>query len=198
MIDKKDLVTQEEIDTCLSYLSRNNSNNSKSVQEQQLLKVLHEIQISLDEPLIEDSIDSTRIRVTHGVTISRKGKTDGTIRFQYIKEIPVDYSNFPLRLKGPAFFTSDSSAVGEASSIHDSNNATVEETIIESYEEVENIAPKLHDILGHVKKVYFMPEDYSNRLVVERIHKLRNLFTKDEILSFPSIDLTDKSGLIPI
>lgn len=197
MINKKDLVTQVEIDTCLSYLSRNNSSNSKSVQEQ-LLKVLHETQISLDEPLIEDSIDSTRIRVTHGVTISRKGKTDGTIRFQYIKEIPVDYSKFPLRLKGAAFFASDSYAVGDAGSIPDSNNAKVEETIIESYDEVENIAPKLHDILGHVKKVYFMPEDYSNRLVVDRIHKLRNLFTKDEILSFPSIDLTDKSGLIPI
>lgn len=197
MINKKDLVTQEEIDTCLNYLSSNNSKNSKSVQEQ-LLKLLHETQISIDEPLIEDSIDSTRIRITHGVTLSRKGKTDGTIKFQYIKEIPVDYSKFPLRLKDAAFFASDSSTVDDTSSVPDNNNTTAEETIIESYDEVENIAPKLHDILGHVKRIYFMPEDYSNRVVVDRIHKLRNLFTKDEILSFPSIDLTDKAGLIPI
>jgi hypothetical protein len=49
-----------------------------------------------------------------------------------------------------------------------------------------------------LKKIYFMPEDFSNRLVVDRIHKLRNMFSKDEILTFPSIDLSDKAGLIPI
>jgi hypothetical protein len=43
-----------------------------------------------------------------------------------------------------------------------------------------------------------MPDDFSNRLVVARIRKLRNMFSKDEILTFPSIDLSDKSGLIPI
>ncbi len=197
MINKKDLVTREGIDTCLSYLSRNNTNGSISVQ-QRLLNLLHQTQISLDEPLIEDSIDSTRIRVIHGVTISRIGKSDGTIRFRYIKEMPVDYSKFPLKLQGAAFIEPDSSAGGDQDSGDDKNNATGEETIIESYDEVENIAPKLHDILGHLKKIYFMPEDYSNRLVVDRIHKLRNLFTKDEILSFPSVDLTDNAGLIPI
>ncbi|MDQ4100598.1 MAG: hypothetical protein M3115_00200, partial [Thermoproteota archaeon] len=149
MINKKDLVTQEGIDICLSYLSRNNANGSKSVQER-LLKLLHETQISLDEPLIEDSIDSTRIRAAHGVTIHRKGKIDGIIRFQYIKEIPVDYNKFPLRLKGDALIDPGSSAVGDRGSGDDNNNATDEETIIESYDEVENIAPKLHDILGHL------------------------------------------------
>jgi hypothetical protein len=43
-----------------------------------------------------------------------------------------------------------------------------------------------------------MPEDFSNRLTVERIHKLRNMFSKDEILAFPSGSLDDKAGLIPI
>jgi hypothetical protein len=43
-----------------------------------------------------------------------------------------------------------------------------------------------------------MPEDFSNRLSVDRIHKLRNIFNKDEILGFPSVSLDDKAGLIPI
>jgi hypothetical protein len=43
-----------------------------------------------------------------------------------------------------------------------------------------------------------MPEEFSNRLVVERIHKLRNMFSKDEILTLPSIDPSNKAGLIPI
>jgi hypothetical protein len=43
-----------------------------------------------------------------------------------------------------------------------------------------------------------MPEGFSNRLVVDRTHKLRDMFSKDEILTFPSIDLSDKAGLIPI
>ncbi len=43
-----------------------------------------------------------------------------------------------------------------------------------------------------------MPEDFSNRLVIDRIHKLRNMFSKDEIHNFPSIALSDRAGLIPI
>ena len=43
-----------------------------------------------------------------------------------------------------------------------------------------------------------MPEDFSNRSVVDRIHKLRSMFSKDEIPAFTSIDPSDKVGLIPI
>ena len=43
-----------------------------------------------------------------------------------------------------------------------------------------------------------MPEDFSNRLSVDRMHKLRIIFNKDEILGFPSVSLDDKAGLIPI
>jgi hypothetical protein len=49
-----------------------------------------------------------------------------------------------------------------------------------------------------LKRIYFMPEDFSNRLVVAGIHKLRDIFSKDEILTLPSIDPNDKAGLIPI
>jgi hypothetical protein len=194
MSKKKDLVIQEEIDKCLRYIS-----NNKSAQEQ-LLKLLQQMQITLDEPLVEDSIDSTRIRVTYTTTISRKGGgiDEGAIRFQYIKEIPVDYSKVPIKLR-------DNTAAAAASDVYDTvshndnnNNAIAEDTIIESYDELENSIPTLHEVLGLLKKIYFTPEDFSNRLVVDRIHELRNMFSKDEILTFPSIDLSDKAGLIPI
>jgi hypothetical protein len=194
MSKKKDLVIQEEIDKCLRYIS-----NNKSAQEQ-LLKLLQQMQITLDEPLVEDSIDSTRIRVTYTTTISRKGGgiDEGAIRFQYIKEIPVDYSKVPIKLR-------DNTAAAAASDVYDTvshndinNNAIAEDTIIESYDELENSIPTLHEVLGLLKKIYFTPEDFSNRLVVDRIHELRNMFSKDEILTFSSIDLSDKAGLIPI
>lgn len=197
MINKKDLITQEEIDTCLGYLSRNNSIDNKSAQEQ-LLKVLHETQISLDEPIIEDSIDSARMRITYTITIRKKAKDDRTIRFQYIKEMPIDYSSVPIRIKGTAAADSNSAAVDEYGSNNNDNSAIGQDTITESYDELENIVPRLHEILGHLKKIYFMPEDFSNRSVVDRIHELRNMFNKDEILSFPSIDLSNKAGLIPV
>src|ERR671924_119791 len=193
MSKKKDLVTQEEIDKCLRYVSDNNNNNNKSAQEQ-LLKLLQEMQITLDEPIVEDSINGTRIRVTYTTAISRKGGgiDEGVIRFQYIKEILVDYSKEPIKLR-------DNTA---ASSVDDiishNNNAIAEDTLIESYDELEKAIPTLYEVLGLLKKIYFMPEDFSNRLVVDRIHKLRNMFSKDEILTFPSIDLSDKAGLIPI
>lgn len=197
MINKRDLITQEEIETCLSYLSRNNNNDNESAKEQ-LLKVLHETQISLDEPLIEDSIDSARIRITYTITINKKAKDDRTIRFQYIKEMPIDYNSVPIRLEDTATAASNPTAVDEYPSQNKDNTATGQDTITESYDELENIIPRLHEILGHLKKIYFMPEDFSNRLVVDRIHVLRNMFSKDEILSFPSIDLSIKAGLIPI
>jgi hypothetical protein len=195
MSKKKDLVIQEEIDKCLRYVSRNNNSN-KSAQEQ-LLKLLQEMQITLDEPIIEDSINGTRIRVTYATDISRKGGgriDEGVIRFQYIKEIPVDYSKVPIKLRDNS--TAAASAVDDT--ISHNNNAIAEDTIIESYDELEKSIPALYEVLGLLKKIYFMPEDFSNRLVIDRIHKLRNMFSKDEILTFPSIDLSEKAGLIPI
>ena len=194
MSKKKDLVIQEEIDKCLRYFSE--VNNNKSAQEQ-LLRLLQEVQITLDEPIVEDSINGTRIRFTYITAISRKGGgiDEAVIKFQYMKEIPVDYSKVPLELRDNI---TAASTVNDTIS-HNNNNAIEEEnTIIESYDELEKGIPTLCEILGLLKKIYFMPEDFSNRLVVDRIHKLRDMFSKDEILTFPSIDLSDNAGLIPI
>jgi hypothetical protein len=202
---KKDLVTQEEIDKCLRYVSVVGRNNdSAQEQQQQLLKLLQQMQITLDEPEIEDSIDGARIRVTYITAISRKKRAgvvdEDAIRFQYIKEIPVDYNKVPIRLRDD-----NNTAGGTASPAvnhtisHNDGNANAEETIIESYDELEKgIIPRLYEVLGLLKRIYFMPEEFSNRLVVERIHKLRNMFSKDEILTLPSIDPSNKAGLIPI
>jgi hypothetical protein len=200
MIKKKDLVTQEEIDMCLRYAVRSNDSSNESLQER-LLNVLHKTEISLDEPIIEDSIDSTRIRVICTVTVSRtkKGEDVGPIRFQYIKETPVDYSKVPIRLRDSSITDPTSSDLGDTGSYNSNNNYAIgEDTVIESYDELENMTPTLYEILGYLKKVYFMPEDFSNRLVIDRIHTLRNMFSKDEILNFPSIALSDRAGLIPL
>lgn len=201
---KKDLVTQEEIDKCLRYVSVVGRNKDSAQEQQQLLKLLQQMQITLDEPEIEDSIDGARIRVTYITAISRKragGVVDeDAIRFQYIKEIPIDYNKVPIRLRD-----NNNTAGGTASSAvnhtisHDDNANAEEKTIIESYDELEKgIIPRLYEVLGLLKRIYFMPEEFSNRLVVERIHKLRNMFSKDEILTLPSIDPSNKAGLIPI
>jgi hypothetical protein len=200
---KKDLVTQEEIDKCLRYVSVvGRNNNSAQEQEQQLLKLLQQMQITLDEPEIEDSIDGARIRVTYITAISRKragGVVDeDAITFQYIKEIPIDYNKVPIRLRDNNTAGSTASAANHTISHSDNANAE-EKTIIESYDELEKgIIPTLYEVLGLLKRIYFMPEEFSNRLVVNRIHKLRNMFSKDEILSLPSIDPSNKAGLIPI
>ena len=194
MSKKKDLVIQEEIDKCLRYFSEDN--NNKSAQER-LLRLLQEVQITLDDPIVEDSINGTRIRFTYITAISRKGGgiDEAIIKFQYMKEIPVDYSKVPLELRDNI---TAASTVNDTIS-HNNNNAIEEEnTIIESYDELEKGIPTLCEVLGLLKKIYFMPEDFSNRLVVDRIHKLRDMFSKDEILTFPSIDLSDNAGLIPI
>jgi hypothetical protein len=172
MAKKKDLVTQEEIDKFLNHFSNNKSN------QEQLLKLLQEMHIIIDGPTFEDSIDGTRIRAIYATEISRKGgegeQEENTVRFQYIKEIPIDYSKVPISFR------------------NDVN------TITESYSLLEENSPTLDKILGLLKRIYFMPEDFSNRLSVDRIHKLRNIFNKDEILGFPSVSLDDKAGLIPI
>ena len=203
---KKDLVTQEEIDKCLRYVSvvGRNNNLAQEQQEQQLLKLLQQMQITLDESKIEDSIGGARIRVTYITAISRTKRAgvadEDAIKFQYIKEIPIDYNKVPIRLRD-----NNNTATGTASPAvnhtisHNHDNANAEETIIESYDELEKgIIPTLYEVLGLLKRIYFMPEDFSNRLVVDRIHKLRNMFSKDEILTLPSIDPGDKGGLIPI
>jgi hypothetical protein len=191
MSKKKDLVIPGEIDSCLRYLS-----NNKTAQEQ-LLKLLQEMQISLDEPIVEDSINGTRIRLTYAIAISRKkgGIDEALISFQYMKEISVDYDKMPINLRDNA---TAAPGVDDTRSAPHKNKGIAEDTITESYDELEKAIPTLYEILGHLKKIYFMPEDFSNRLVVDRIHKLRNMFTKDEILAFPSIDPSDKAGLIPI
>jgi hypothetical protein len=196
MAKKKDLLTREGKDSCLNFVS---GNNNKSVQEQ-LSKLLDEMQISLDEPIVEDSIDGTRIRLTYVIALSRKGGgiDKDAIKFQYIKEIPVDYSNIPIKIKDSTTGAAASAADDTVSHNNNNNNSIREETLIESYDELEKSIPTLCEVLGLLKKIYFMPDDFSNRLVVARIHKLRNMFSKDEILTFPSIDLSDKSGLIPI
>jgi hypothetical protein len=192
MSEKKDLVTQQEIEKYFRYIS---DDNNKSAKEQ-FLKLLQEMQITLDEPVVEDSIDGTRIRFMYTTTISRKGggMDEDAIKFEYIKEIPVDYSKLPIKVRDN---TTTSSAIYDTNS-HNNTDAIGEDTIIESYDELEKGIPTLYEVLGLLKKIYFMPEDFSNRLVVDRIHKLRNMFSKDEILTFPSIDLSDKAGLIPI
>ncbi|HZC48305.1 MAG TPA: hypothetical protein VE244_04495 [Nitrososphaeraceae archaeon] len=184
---KKDLITQEEIDQFIKHIS---NNNDKTNQEQ-VLKLLQEMQITLDDPTFEDSIDGTRIRAACTIEISRKGgggageERENIIRFQYIKEIHIDYGKVPINIRD------------------DVNNASyrtdvTKDPIIESYDTLEKSIPTLYEILGLLKRIYFMPEDFSNRLAIDRIRKLRNTFSKDEILTLPSIAFDDNIGLIPI
>jgi hypothetical protein len=190
MTKKKDLITQQEIERFLKRVSDNNTNKS---DQEQLLKLLQEMQIILDEASFEDSIDGTRIRVSYGAEIRRKGGLEGeqrenSVRFQYIREILIDYSKVPISFGGNADITTPVST----------NHINEDYIITESYDLLEETCPTLYEILGLLKRIYFMPEDFSNRLTVERIHKLRNMFSKDEILNFPSGSLDDKAGLIPV
>src|ERR671911_2244186 len=109
MAKKKDLVTQEEIDKFLNHFSNNKSN------QEQLLKLLQQVHIVIDGPTFEDSIDGTRIRVIYATEISRKGgegeQEENTVRFQYIKEIPIDYSKVPINFRSYANTTAVSANV---------------------------------------------------------------------------------------
>jgi hypothetical protein len=113
---------------------------------------------------------------------------ENILRFQYIKEIPIDYNKVPIS------FGSNANTITHVSG----NDISEDNTITESYGILEETSPTLFEILGLLKRIYFMPEDFSNRLTVERVHKLRNMFSKEEILTFPSGSLDDKAGLIPI
>ena len=200
MTKKKDLITQQEVDRFLKRLSDNNIDKSN---QEQILKLLQEIRIILDEGLFEDSIDGTRIRVKYDMEISREkrgekqaqteekkeeeqGGENNTVGFQYVREIPIDYSKVPI-----SFRDNSNTAASD-------NNINEDYVITESYDILEETSPTLYEILGLLKRIYFMPEDFSNRLTIERIHNLRNMFSKDEILAFPSASLKNKAGLIPI
>ncbi|HKG42076.1 MAG TPA: hypothetical protein VKA98_08055 [Nitrososphaeraceae archaeon] len=183
---KKELIRQKEIDECLKRIS----NNSDKTNQEQLLELLQEMQITLDDPTFEDSIDGTRIRAACTIEISRKRLGGGEqgetiIRFQYIKEIHIDYGKVPIKIREDA--NNDSY-----------RNDVTQDPIIESYDTLEKSIPTLYEILGLLKRMYFMPEDFSNRLAIDRIRKLRNAFSKDEILIFPTTAFDDKTGLIPI
>ena len=186
MIKKKDLIIQEEIDECLRHISNNNMDKSN---QEGLLKLLQEMQINLyDDPIFDDSIDGQRIHATCIIELSRKGggkQGENIIRFQYIKEIYIDYGKVPIKIRDDAEGT-----------IY--RNDITQDPIIESYDTLQRSIPTLYEILGLLKRIYFMPEDFSNKLVIDRIHKLRNMFSKDEILTFPSVDLSNKAGLTPI
>jgi hypothetical protein len=70
---------------------------------------------------------------------------------------------------------------------------------MESYNILERDIPTLHRILGLLKRNYFLPQDFSYKMAIEHTNKLRQMFTKDEILAFPSIDSsTINIGLIVI
>lgn len=189
MTKKKDLITQEEVDRLLKRVSDNSTDKSN---QEQVLKVLQEIQIILNEGLFEDSIDGTRIRVKYYMEIIRMKRGEeqvgenNTLRFQYVKEIPIDYSKVPISFRDNA-----NTAVSD-------NDINEDYMITESYDILEETSPTLYEILGLLKRIYFMPEDFSNRLAIDRIHNLRNIFSKDEILAFPSASLDNKAGLIPI
>lgn len=194
MTKKKDLITQEEVNRFLNRVSDNKTSKSNL---EYVLKLLQELQIILDEGLFEDSIDGTRIRVKYDMDISRrrgveKEQRENAVRFQYIKEIPIDYSKVPVSFR-------ENANIAATSPSHATNNDINEDYLItESYDILEEASPTLYEILGLLKRIYFMPEDFSNRLTIERIHKLRNMFSKDEILGFPSASLDNKAGLIPI
>lgn len=195
MNHKKELITEKDEDEVIKDLSHRTSPNQKKLQLQDILR---NIKITLDDPILEDSIDSTRIRAIYPTLLSRKKGTgeqgEEMLRFHYIKEVPVDYSNFPIsfRDRAPIFANKPNSDTGTKS------NEVTEAVITESYEKLGEASPSLLEILGLLKRNYFIPEDFSNRLTVERTRKLRKMFTKDEILAFPSVSPDNRAGLVPV
>lgn len=100
MNHKKELITEKDEDEVIKDLSHRTSPNQKKLQLQDILR---NIKITLDDPILEDSIDSTRIRAIYPTLLSRKKGTgeqgEEMLRFHYIKEVPVDYSNFPISFR---------------------------------------------------------------------------------------------------
>ena len=193
MTQKKELITEKEKEKVLKdAVDRSNQN------QVQLQDILRDMQITIDAPRLEDSIDGTRIRATHPTQISRKkGKGEqgeDILRFHYINEIPVDYSSVPISFRDRASVVT---AIPK-SDITKQNNEIGKAVVTESYEKLDEASPSLREILGLLKRIYFMPEDFSNRVAVDRIHELRKMFSKDEILAFPSVSHDIKSGLVPV
>lgn len=167
----------------------NNNNNNNLVNQQEItnclsfieearkerfLKLMEGVRIILDAPIYEDSIAGTSIRAVYGTTIARSGKE--LLKFQCIVETLIDFN------KTPVDFSSDRA-----------------DPIKESYDVLEKDKPTLQHILGLLKRSYFIPQDFSYKKAVEHIRKLREIFSKDEILLFPSIGRSDVNiGLIPI
>ena len=194
MTGKKELVTEEEIAKLLKHLSDNPESSNYKASRETLLKLLQDTQIILDNFELDDSIDGTRIRISYTTEIRRKGTTqkqeENILRFQYIKETPIDYSKTPVDFRG-------NSSGGLAGSTVSTRGTEFDDPII-AYDTLNEIVPSLHEVLGLLKKVYFMPEDFSNKAIVEHIHKIRETFSKEEILAIPSVSLQSTAGLIPI
>ncbi|HET8688965.1 MAG TPA: hypothetical protein VFM18_20335, partial [Methanosarcina sp.] len=151
------IVTQEAINHCLGYIDES--------KKDQFLELMAVTQIMLDDPTFEDSIAGTSIRASYITTITRKGK--GQLKFQCVSEMSVDFSKIPIDF-----------AI---------NRGDKDDPIIESYNILQKHKPTLHDILGVLKRNYFMPRDFSDKLMIDHIYNLSKIFTKDEILTLPSI-----------
>lgn len=194
MNHKKELVTEKYKDKVLKDLSDRASLTQKKVKLQDILR---DVKITLDDPILEDTIVGTRIRAIYPTLLSRKKGTgeqgEEMLRFHYIKEVPVDYDNFPISFRDRASIVANK----PKNDIATQNNEVAETVITESYEKLDEASPSLQEILGLLKRYYFMPEDFSNRLAVDRTHKLRMMFTKDEILAFPSVSPDNRAGLVP-
>ena len=163
------IVTQEAINHCLGYIDES--------KKDQFLELIAVTQIILDVPTFEDSIAGTSIRASYITTITRKEK--GQLKFQCVIEMSVDFSKIPID--------------------YAINRGDKGDPIIESYNILEKHKPTLRDILGILKRNYFMPRDFSDKLMIDHINKLREIFTKDEILTLPSIDMRALNiGVIPI
>src|SRR5215831_11651658 len=133
--------------------------------------------MAVTQIILNDSIAGTSIRASYTTTIIRKEK--GQLRFQCVSEMSVDFSKIPIDY-----------AV---------DRGTEDDPIIESYNILEKHKPTLRDILGVLKRNYFMPRDFSDKLMIDHINKLREIFTKHEILTFPSIDMRVLNiGILPI
>ena len=89
--------------------------------------------------------------------MGRQGVEDIT-RFQYIKEIHIDYGNVPIRYRDNAIITTSASSSNDTSSYY--THGSIEDPIIESYDILEKNSPTLYEILGLLKRIYFMQKTF--------------------------------------
>ena len=129
------------------------------------------MQITLDDVIFEDSIEDYGLVATYHTEISRKVGRQGVediTRFQYIKEIHIDYGNVQIRYRDNAITTTSASSSNDTSSYY--THGSIEDPIIESYDILEKNSPTLYEILGLFERIYSIAEDFFNRLVVDRVH----------------------------